>query len=161
MKTMDDLEEVFLATGSFAAYYREPEMCTLDYIISRPFGFETYLEIKKVYNEVVNDNMSNFIDGLKRCDIFKNVNKESLAKIAYLYEEDALKDVNDYGVKQTWKKGREINIDFVFFEITAFGLFGIWDIEDLGDEDGDMISRLDSMMTVEVKHEIPYIRWAK
>lgn len=60
MKTMDDLEEVFLATGSFAAYYREPEMCTLDYIISRPFGFETYLEIKKVYNEVVNDNMSNF-----------------------------------------------------------------------------------------------------
>lgn len=98
---------------------------------------------------------------MKRCDIFKNVNKESLAKIAYLYEEDALKDVNDYGVKQTWKKGGEINIDFVFFEITAFGLFGIWDIEKLGDEDGDMISRLDSMMTVEVKHGIPYIRWAK
>lgn len=161
MKTMDDLEEVFLATGSFAAYYREPEMCTLDYIISRSFGFETYLEIKKVYNEVVNDNMSNFIDGLKRCDIFKNVSEESLAKIAYLYEEDALKDVNDYGAKQTWKKGGEINIDFAFFENPFFGLFGIWDIEDLGDEDGDMISRLDSMMTVEVKHEIPFVKWAE
>lgn len=157
MKTMDDLEEVFLATGSFAAYYREPEMCTLDYIISRLFGFETYLEIKKVYNEVVNDNMSNFIDGLKRCDIFKNVNKESLAKIAYLYEEDALKDVNDYGVKQTWKKGREINIDFAFFENPFFGLFGIWDIEDLGDEDWAPDFTDDTI--VEVKHGIPYIRW--
>lgn len=159
MKTMDDLEEVFLATGSFAAYYREPEMCTPGYIISQSFGFETYLEIKKVYNEVVNDNMSNFIDGLKRCDIFKNVNKESLAKIAYLYEEDALKDVNDYGVKQTWKKGREINIDFVFFEITAFGFFGILDIEDLGDEDWD--PDFTGNTVVDVKHGIPFVRWAE
>ena len=101
--------------------------------------------------------MSNFIDGLKRCDIFKNVNKESLAKIAYLYEEDALKDVNDYGVKQTWKKGREINIDFAFFENPFFGLFGIWDIEDLGDEDWAPGFTDDTI--VEVKHGIPYIRW--
>lgn len=161
MKTMDDLEEVFLATGSFAAYYREPGMCSPDSIIYHTLGGDASFEINRIINEAADSKAQNIIDGLKSPDIFKNVNKESLAKIAYLYEEDALKDVNDYGVKQTWKKGREINIDFVFFEIKAFGLFDIWDIEDLGDEDGDMISRRYSMMTVEVKHEIPYIRWAE
>lgn len=161
MKTMDDLEEVFLATGSFAAYYREPGMCSPDSIIYHTLGGDASFEINRIINEAADSKAQNIIDGLKSHDIFKNVSEESLAKIAYLYEEDALKDVNDYGVKQTWKKGREINIDFVFFEITAFGLFGIWDIEDLGDEDGDMISIRYSMMTVEVKHEIPYIRWAE
>lgn len=161
MKTMDDLEEVFLATGSFAAYYREPGMCSPDSIIYHTLGGDASFEINRIINEAADSKAQNIIDGLKSHDIFKNVSEESLAKIAYLYEEDALKDVNDYGVKQTWKKGREINIDFVFFEIKAFGLFDIWDIEDLGDEDGDMISRRYSMMTVEVKHEIPYIRWAE
>ena len=161
MKTMDDLEEVFLATGSFAAYYREPGMCSPDSIIYHTLGGDASFEINRIINEAADSKAQNIIDGLKSHDIFKNVSEESLAKIAYLYEEDALKDVNDYDVKQTWKKGREINIDFVFFEIKAFGLFDIWDIEDLGDEDGDMISRRYSMMTVEVKHEIPYIRWAE
>lgn len=161
MKTMDDLEEVFLATGSFAAYYREPGMCSPDSIIYHTLGGDASFEINRIINEAADRKAQNIIDGLKSHDIFKNVSEESLAKIAYLYEEDALKDVNDYGVKQTWKKGREINIDFAFFEIKAFGLFDIWDIEDLGDEDGDMISRRYSMMTVEVKHEIPYIRWAE
>lgn len=161
MKTMDDLEEVILTTGSFTSYYREPGMCSPDSIIYHTLGGDASFEINRIINEAADSKAQNIIDGLKSPDIFKNVNKESLAKIAYLYEEDALKDVNDYGVKQTWKKGREINIDFVFFEIKAFGLFDIWDIEDLGDEDGEMISRLYSMMTVEVKHGIPFVRWAE
>lgn len=159
MKTMDDLEEVFLATGSFAAYYREPGMCSPDSIIYHTLGGDASFEINRIINEAADSKAQNIIDGLKSHDIFKNVSEESLAKIAYLYEEDALKDVNDYGVKQTWKKGREINIDFAFFENPFFGLFGIWDIEDLGDEDWSPGFIDDTI--VEVKHGIPFVRWAE
>ena len=159
MKTMDDLEEVILTTGSFTSYYREPGMCSPDSIIYHTLGGDASFEINRIINEAADSKAQNIIDGLKSHDIFKNVSEESLFKIAYLYEEDALEDVNDYAVKQTWRKGGEININFAFFENPFFGIFDISDVDDLDDEDWAPDFTDDTM--VEVKHGIPFVRWAE
>lgn len=158
MKTMDDLEEVILTKASFTAYYRDYGFVTPDQIIHELLGSDASFKIDEIFDAVAEGN-DNFINELKTAEAVKNVSEESLAKIAYLYEEDALEDVNDYAVKQTWKKGGEINIDFAFFENPFFGIFDISDIDDLDDEDWAPDFTDDTM--VEVKHGIPFVRWAE
>lgn len=158
MKTMDDLEEVILTKASFTAYYRDYGFVTPDQIIHELLGSDASFKIDGIFDAVAEGN-DNFINELKTAEAVKNVSKESLAKIAYLYEEDALEDVNDYAVKQTWKKGGEINIDFAFFENPFFGIFDISDIDDLDDKDWDPDFTDDTV--VDVKHGIPFVRWAE
>lgn len=158
MKTMDDLEEVILTKASFTAYYRDYGFVTPDQIIHELLGSDASFKIDGIFDAVAEGN-DNFINELKTAEAVKNVSEESLAKIAYLYEEDALEDVNDYAVKQTWKKGGEINIDFAFFENPFFGIFDISDIDDLDDKDWDPDFTDDTV--VDVKHGIPFIRWAE
>lgn len=158
MKTMDDLEEVILTKASFTAYYRDYGFVTPDQIIHELLGSDASFKIDGIFDAVAEGN-DNFINELKTAEAVKNVSEESLAKIAYLYEEDALEDVNDYAVKQTWKKGGEINIDFAFFENPFFGIFDISDIDDLDDKDWDPDFTDDTV--VDVKHGIPFVRWAE
>ena len=113
MQTMDDLEVVTLTIASFTAYYRD--FVTPDQIVHELLGSDVSFEIDELF-DAIDEEDDNFIDELKNVEVLKNVSEESLSKIAYLYEEDSLEDVNDYAVKQTWKKGGEINIDFAFFE---------------------------------------------
>ena len=156
MQTMDDLEEVTLTMASFTAYYRDFELVTPDQLIHELLGSDASFEIDELF-DAIDEEDDNFIDELKNVEVLKNVSEESFSKIAYLYEEDALEDVNDYAVKQTWKKGGEINIDFAFFENPFFGIFEISDVDDLDDEDWQPDFTDDTI--VEVKHGIPYIRW--
>lgn len=158
MKTMDDLEEVILTKASFTAYYRDYGFVTPDQIIHELLGSDASFKIDGIFDAVAEGN-DNFINELKTAEAVKNVSEESLAKIAYLYEEDALEDVNDYAVKQTWKKGGEINIDFAFFENPFFGIFDISDIDYLDDKDWDPDFTDDTV--VDVKHGIPFVRWAE
>lgn len=132
METMDDLEEASIEMAKLSSF------CTAGDFFSlyRIFGYDINMKLEKIL-EQNGDDYDGIVADIRQMTEFSNVDEESVEMVADILLNDIPEDACDFAVRQTWKKGEKIHIEFKFLDEPCFALYDIDDVFDAEDIDDD------------------------
>lgn len=132
METMDDLEEASIEMTELSSD------CSVGVFFSlyRIFGYDINMKLEKIL-EQNGDDYDGIVADIRQMTEFSNVDEESVEMVADILLNDIPEDACDFAVRQTWKKGEKIHIEFKFLDEPGFGIYDIDDVFDAEDVDDD------------------------
>lgn len=127
METMDDLEEATLITAQFRSYNG---YCNFWLDVFRSIDYEM-----STIKDTAGNNIAKIIEAMKQLEVFKTVDDDSIERTANVLLNSPQNEACNYVVKQTWKRGDEVHIDYEFIDEPGYGTYDICDFYEMTDND--------------------------